>query len=306
MISVAMTTYNGARYLKEQLDSILTQTEEDFELIICDDCSSDDTIKILSEYAKNDSRIHFFKNEENLGFTKNFEKVISKCNGNYIALSDQDDIWLPNHLSILLNFLKAGDYSLVGGNALLVDSDNNDFGCKFINNSNLPEKREDFEKMILYRNVFQGAALLFDKEILKKALPFPDNMKYHDWWLALIASEIKGIGYIDEPVLRYRQHGNNVTGMHEKDSFKSKIKKYFSFDLEETGLRNLNVLSKFESISNKKEKVRDALEFANACKNLTFRAFKYFKKHQKDIYYGESIFRRIIRSTKIFINVIIH
>ena len=305
MISVAMTTYNGARYLREQLDSILKQTEQDFELVICDDCSSDDTIKILSEYAKKDSRIHFFKNKENLGFTKNFEKVISKCKGKYIALSDQDDICAPNHLSILLNFLNEGDYSLGGGNALLVDSDNNDLGCKLINNNNLPEKREDFEKMILYRNVFQGAALLFDKEILEKALPFPNNMKYHDWWLALIASEIKGVGYIDEPILRYRQHGNNVSGVHEKDSFKNKIKKFFSFNLEEIGLRNICVLSNFEAVSNKKAEILEVLEFSNDCKNSTFRAFKYFVKHQKDIYFGESIFRKIIRSAKIFINVII-
>lgn len=103
MISIAMATYNGEKYLREQLDSILVQTISDFELIICDDCSNDSTRKILSEYAKKDSRIKVIFNEQNLGFVKNFEKTISFCNGEYIAFSDQDDIWLPNHLEVLLS-----------------------------------------------------------------------------------------------------------------------------------------------------------------------------------------------------------
>lgn len=123
MISIAMATYNGEKYLREQLDSILAQTVQDFELIVCDDCSTDLTMQILNEYAERDSRIKVFENEENLGFKKNFEKVIGLCSGNYIALSDQDDIWLPEHLEVL--YKNIGEKSTSWGNSLLIDSNGN-------------------------------------------------------------------------------------------------------------------------------------------------------------------------------------
>lgn len=93
-----MTTYNGVKYLREQIESILSQTYKDFELIICDDCSKDSTVSILKKYQNKDSRVKYFINESNLGFKKNFEKAISLCSGEYVAFSDQDDIWLPEKL----------------------------------------------------------------------------------------------------------------------------------------------------------------------------------------------------------------
>ena len=93
MISVAMATYNGEKFIREQLDSILAQTITDWELIVCDDVSTDSTIAILEEYANKDGRIQIHKNKVNLGFKRNFEKAISLCSGDYIALCDQDDIW---------------------------------------------------------------------------------------------------------------------------------------------------------------------------------------------------------------------
>ena len=299
-----MTTYNGSEYLKEQLDSILSQTENDFELIICDDCSTDNTREIIEKYAKSDSRIHFYKNEVNLGYAKNFAKAISLCKGDYIALSDQDDIWLPEHLEILLNHLKNCNCSLVGGNALLVDSNNNDLNCKLINNNNLPKATKDFNTMILYRNVFQGAGILFEKEILVKALPFPDNIKYHDWWLALVASEMKGVNYINVPVLRYRQHGNNVSGDHVKDSFGQRIKKFFQSNLNENSSKAISILEKFKNVSIKKQNIEQVLEYAISCKEKKIFALCYFSKHYKEIYFNESNFRCIIRKTKMLLNII--
>ena len=101
-VSIALATYNGEKYLREQLDSILSQSIQDFELVACDDCSTDSTLKILNEYAEKDFRVKVFTNEKNLGFKKNFEKAIFLCSGDYIALSDQDDIWTENHLQVLL------------------------------------------------------------------------------------------------------------------------------------------------------------------------------------------------------------
>lgn len=98
-----MATYNGEKYIREQIDSILTQSVQDFEIVVCDDCSSDSTVKILREYEKKDSRIKIFVNEKNLGFLKNFEKAVSLCSGEKIAFSDQDDIWTKDHLDVLQN-----------------------------------------------------------------------------------------------------------------------------------------------------------------------------------------------------------
>ena len=109
MIGIAMTTYNGEKYLKEQIDSILNQTVSDFELIVCDDVSSDSTMDILNGYAAKDSRVHVFRNEENLGFLKNFEKAIRIClDPEYVALSDQDDVWTENHLEVLVDTMSSG------------------------------------------------------------------------------------------------------------------------------------------------------------------------------------------------------
>ena len=95
MISIAMATFNGEKYLREQIDSILAQTHQNFELVICDDCSTDGTAGILREYETQDSRIRVYVNERNIGFKKKFERAISLCKGEYIALSDQDDVWRP-------------------------------------------------------------------------------------------------------------------------------------------------------------------------------------------------------------------
>ena len=127
MISIAMATYNGELFIREQLDSILTQTLSDWELIVCDDGSTDNTLSILQEYANNDSRIKIYQNETNLGFKRNFEKAIGLCSGECIALCDQDDIWYPNHLEILLNLI--GNNSLSIGNSDIVDTNNT-----FLNN----------------------------------------------------------------------------------------------------------------------------------------------------------------------------
>lgn len=304
MISVAMTTYNGEKYLQEQINSILEQSEKDIELIICDDCSTDNTFKILLEYSEKDKRVQVYRNEQNLGYAKNFEKTISLCSGAYIALSDQDDIWLPNHLEVLLKHLNNTNCSLVGGNAILVDSNNKDLNCKLINNNNLPINTVDFNTMVLFRNIFQGAAILFERDVLKKALPFPNNMKYHDWWLALVASEIKGVNYINIPVLRYRQHGNNVSGEHKKDSFKVKVLKFFKSDIKENSTKVLTVLEPFYNISSNKKNVKLSLEYARNCKERKLASLHFFGKYYKKIYFNESYFKYLIRKIKMILNIL--
>lgn len=228
MISIAMTTYNGEKYLSEQLDSILNQTYKDFELIICDDCSKDSTVQILNEYATKDSRIKIFVNKQNLGFKKNFEKAILLCSGKYIALSDQDDVWTKNHLEVLHNII--GNYDIACGNSLFVDKDGRSLNktmyeqCQLY--SEIPLEKLIY-KLIFNYSPFQGACMLIKKSLIDKCLPIPENIFYHDYYFLLNACVNNKIIYIFDVINNYRQHNNNVTRDEFKSNYIVKLKKLF-------------------------------------------------------------------------------
>lgn len=240
LISIALATYNGERFIRQQMDSILAQTLSDFEVVICDDCSADSTIQILTEYASADSRIKIFKNEHNLGFKKNFEKIISLCKGEFIAFCDQDDIWEPDHLQILIQEIDSND--CVCGNALLIDSKGDSLRQtmrEIIPIRILPQNTEDFFSHEVYGNIVQGAASMIRQSLVKEILPIPDSVVYHDWWIALNASKNNGCKYVDRIILKYRQHESSITnkknfgitsallifftGTHEKREYFKKI-----------------------------------------------------------------------------------
>ena len=228
LISIAMTTYNGEKYLREQLDSILNQTNSNFELIICDDCSKDSTWQILEEYAQKDNRIKIYKNEHNLGFKKNFEKAISLCNADYIALSDQDDIWLENHLGLLFNNIDGK--SMSAANTLILE-----------NGELVPHatysKRFEFYKLrnnedlltfiMFFHSPCQGASSLYRKDLLIKAMPIPEGVLYHDAWFSACACCMNGVGYSFEPITIYRLHDRNASGNHENRTLLNRVKSFF-------------------------------------------------------------------------------
>lgn len=212
LVSIALATYNGERFIRQQMDSILSQSLSNFEVVICDDCSADSTIHILKEYASKDSRIKIFENEHNLGYKKNFEKIISLCQGKYIAFCDQDDIWEPDHLKILIQEIGSND--CVCGNALLIDSNGNSLRRtmrEIIPIRILPQNTEDLFSHELYGNIIQGAASMIRQSLVKKIIPIPDSAKYHDWWIALNACNNNGCKYIDSILLKYRQHDSSIT-----------------------------------------------------------------------------------------------
>lgn len=240
MISVAMATYNGAKYLCEQIDSILSQTIKDFELIICDDCSTDDTPSILDDYSQKDCRITVFRNEENLGFRKNFERAISLTHGDYVALCDQDDIWVPNHLEILFNNID--NKMISAGNSLLIDGEGNPIGFTLKQMEAFGNFSEDeMERalsFLLFRNPIQGAAMLIKRDFFIKALPIPDGIDYHDAWFSILSCFYGGLNYTEQIVNHYRMHENNVTGHRVK--IKSRVRYFLrsirhdlSYDREE-------------------------------------------------------------------------
>lgn len=213
MVSIVMATYNGSKFLKEQIDSILGQTYQNFEIVICDDCSEDSTWQILQGYAESDKRFRIYQNNENLGFKKNFEKVIRYAKGDYIALSDQDDIWNPDHLELLLQEM-SGNIQLVCGRPTFVDENNNQLPDKFdyLKMDLIPSSIEDHARHIfLGVSPYQGASMLIKKEFFDKALPIPEEAKFHDSWFAAFACFYGGLVYLDKPTMRYRRLDKSVT-----------------------------------------------------------------------------------------------
>lgn len=241
MISIALAAYNGSKYIREQLDSILVQTYQDFELIVCDDCSTDNTLQILTEYANKDNRIKIFENEKNLGFKKNFEKAISLCSGEYIALSDQDDIWIENHLEVLLREIK--QYDAVCGDSELIDSCGNSLGIKFMDYVvNFHYADINYIYLELLRgNKFQGATMLLRTDFVKKCIPVPESLDYHDWWFCCCSCMENGFKAVFNVVTKYRMHNDSITNSKEKTPF------------ERVVIDNLNFL--FNKELGKKQKV---------------------------------------------------
>lgn len=208
MISVCIATYNGQAYIKKQITSILKQLSAEDEIIISDDKSSDNTIEIITSI--NDKRIKIYNHSPVKGSsfrkaTFNFENAIKKAKGDYIFLSDQDDIWLPNKVEKTMKYLE--DYLLITSNFYFY-KDNQKLNKRFIDNFS-PIRSSLLGN--LYHLPFKGCCFAFRKELLQYILPFPRNIIVHDAWIGCVAFRLKSIGYISEPLILHRIHGNNVS-----------------------------------------------------------------------------------------------
>lgn len=220
LVSICLATYNGEKYLKEQLDSIINQTHKNLELIVQDDCSSDKTIEILESY-KDKIDITIYKNEQNLGYIKNFESVLKKANGNFIAMCDQDDIWEKDKIELLLKNID--DATLIYSDSLLVDKDAKSLDKKFsqsLKNNFVSTKNP---LAFLNDNCVSAHAMLFKKELLEFIFPFPANI-FFDAWIAANGASLNGIKFYDACLVHYRQHDTNTLSKHSKES-KSKPQK---------------------------------------------------------------------------------
>lgn len=219
-ISVAMCTYNGETYILEQLKSIINQTKQVDEIIICDDCSSDQTTTLV-EKALNNTSINYklIKNEKNMGFKKNFYKVLSLCTGDIIFLCDQDDVWMENKVEAMYQkFEENKEALLVFSNGEVTDKDLNYKISLFESISfkkDYMKSNDEILKHILADNYVTGAAAALKKELLDFAMPFPEKWA-HDYWLGVIAAINNGLYYVDEMLFKYRQHENNTIGVNKK------------------------------------------------------------------------------------------
>lgn len=219
-ISVCIATHNGSKYIKEQLDSILSQLTDSDEIIISDDGSSDDTLQQIQSY--HDPRIHIYHIVHKLKgkrphyyVTQNFENALKQAKGDYIFLADQDDVWMADKVSRCVSLLQ--QYDLVVTNLECVDSKMTPLGKRIYSD------HFRFHNFLLLKGKYYGCAMAFRKEILRYALPFPRQLVLHDYWIGILAEIFGKVAYINVPLVKYRQHNQNTSGHHKSNSLIYKL-----------------------------------------------------------------------------------
>lgn len=232
-LSVALCTYNGERFLRAQLDSILNQTTPVDEIVVCDDVSTDTTRQILEEYREKYSAIfQIVYNEQNLRSNKNFEKAITLTTGDYIFLSDQDDIWVSDKVEkIMAAFQNNPTAEGIFTNADFIDENSNTINSNLDLWTNvnffpfLDEKKTDlFESLVYMGNFLTGATLCIKKEVKEFAIPFQTLPHFlHDEWLAFLLTQRQSLFYLDEYLIHYRLHSNQQIGVGKINSDSSII-----------------------------------------------------------------------------------
>lgn len=219
--SIAMGTYNGARHLREQLNSIAAQTRLPDELVICDDGSTDATQDLINDFAASvPFSVNFQINERNLGTIKNFERAIGLCTGDYVALTDQDDLWLPDKLAQMeAEFKRAPNVGLIFSNAEIIDERGHSAGHSLW--EALPLRPAELRQLrssgaidvLLPGSLVTGATLAFRARFKELVLPIPNDLPIiHDAWLALLIAAVSDVLPLPEPLIKYRQHSGQQVG----------------------------------------------------------------------------------------------
>lgn len=224
-ISVALCTYNGAGFIREQLESILAQTVRPDQLVVADDGSTDGTLDVaqpvLERAAASGVSVVVLPGEGRLGVSKNFERALERCDGDRIFLSDQDDRWHPDHVSDLLAALAAEDVLLAHADARLIDGQNRLIeGGLFRSLVLTAAERDamtagDYLPVLVRRNVVTGATVALDARLLADALPVGEGW-VHDEWLAIVAALTGRVALSPRPTVDYRQHASNVIGAGDR------------------------------------------------------------------------------------------
>ena len=272
-IDVLLATYNGEKYLAEQIESILNQTYKNIRILISDDCSKDNTREIIKEYQKKDSRIHAYFQENNLGYIKNFEFLIKQVESNMFMLSDQDDVWLPEKIEKSAELMKRENADLVFGDLEIVDQNlktiNPSFNEYMLLKRKINKCIKNYKVNYLY-NCVTGCTTLIKSKWIEKILPIPSNSKYvaHDYWIGIMIALEGKLAYVEKPYIKYRQHGNNQIGT---DKISHKFTK-----LED--VRNLFINVKLGVFGTF---VENNSRFLGPVQDLNLKALRYYKMLQK-------------------------
>ncbi|WP_145112328.1 glycosyltransferase family 2 protein [Gimesia panareensis] len=225
-ICIVMSTYNGARYIEQQIESILDQTCESWNLLIRDDNSSDRTSEILSHYERD--RLSIVKSSDRQGVIQNFNQLLqlaSDAECPYVALSDQDDVWDREKLATQLSLMQQLEAEqpdqplLIHSDLEVVDQQLRQIAPSFMNYQGIQHETSDPLQVLLVQNFVTGCTVLVNRRLLELALPIPEETLMHDWWLALCAAAMGTIACVEAPLIRYRQHGRNEVGAKQFSRF---------------------------------------------------------------------------------------
>ncbi len=311
-VDILLATYNGEKYIREQIDSILNQTHTEFRLLISDDGSTDLTKTILEEYKNKDSRIEIFFQENNLGVVKNFEFLLGKVESKYYMFSDQDDIWKETKIEKSLNRIEEG-FDLVYSDLEVVDENLNvtySSYWKLKGIYNKIKKYNNFESLYL-NNFITGCTIISKKELINSFMPLPNTSKFvlHDYWISLIISQNGKIAYVEEPLIKYRQHKNNKVGSKKKsDELRSidEIRKLFIQVKKEHFKVFIENENKFKSEEVKKlnRKALEYYEMLETKKNINFKGWGLFFKLYKYEEFGYNLQNFAILNLPVFARIL--
>lgn len=211
-ISVVMATYNGSRFLREQMHTIIAELLEGDELVIVDDASNDSTVADLYRFQWPST--HVLRNTKNLGIVKSFERALGSAKGQFVFLCDQDDIWLPGkRYEIVKAFLNDPKVSVVVSDAQLIDESGRVTAKSFM------AQRGGFVGgfwSTFHKNRFLGCSMAIRRDVLDIALPIPNRVPMHDMWLGIVGGWVGRVKYISHPLIQYRRHSNNVTTLNRR------------------------------------------------------------------------------------------
>lgn len=289
---VVLATYNGSRYIKEQLDSIIEQTVPPKNIYIRDDLSNDDTIKVLSHYRAL-PMIKFLESSTNLGYIKNFETLAKATSSDIVFFCDQDDFWFPNKAEILLSKFN-NDIDLVFSDAEVTD----ERLCfqSYLFDLNGLNKNGFSIRSLFMNNFVTGATMAIKRSFLLKNMPFPNSIP-HDFYLATSALIQNRVGYVQQPLIQYRQHNNNVIGVR-RSSFVEKMQRFKQTRKRWTDRAKVSYELSILFQKQLDSKFTNLLQFRYACLNkgwfirtvyISFRLFEYldafdFKFFVKDLF----------------------
>lgn len=224
---VCLAAYNGSKYIKDQIFSILLQLKSIDQIVIVDDCSTDNTYDIVLSIASENPQVIVCRNDSNIGVIKSFEKALRFAKHDYVFLSDQDDVWYPNKCEHFINELSKPDVVCVLGN-LDVVYECKSLSYKFFDKS--PVLRFTVAHQFL-KNDFIGCNMAFKREVLERALPFPQHISMHDFWLGVVALSMGKVSYVNSSTMMYRRHSSTVTKSRRRPLYKilkSRIGNFFA------------------------------------------------------------------------------
>ncbi len=302
LVSIVVATHNGERFLKEQLDSLVQQTYPHIEIIVVDDASSDDTVSILKTYQSRYPHMRFYFNSETIGHVRNFEKGMQLAAGEYIALCDHDDIWMPAKIERLISII--GDSDLAYCDSELIDDAGKSMKRKLSDIKNL----RGYNSCLPYSigNSVSGHSCLFHRRLLQRALPLNESV-IHDWWLAFIGALRTEIKYTDEVLVLYRQHDKNLIGaVNQKGRKRRRDPNY-----EEVRHIRSRIIAFYERCPESNKEEKEVLKKMAECYRSfslinNYRRMMLFMKHREHLLAikKKSEFRKWLFCLKMFFKII--